>query len=157
VSASAQAPWSDERLLTFEVAGALYALPIGGVLEVIEPAPLACIPTLPPALVGVANYHGDALPVLRSSALLDVAQAELPPPQHVLVLVDRPSGAARLGLPVDRVFGLVDGAAAVARGADPVAERRSLDGRVAHVLDPRRLVARAGEVIERSLVRDDRS
>ena len=50
--------------------------------------------------------------------------------------------------------GVVDGAAAASQGPDPIAERRSIDGRVANVLDPKRLVARAREVIERALGQD---
>ena len=41
---------SADRLLTFELGGMLYALPISGVLEVAEALELACVPTLPPSL-----------------------------------------------------------------------------------------------------------
>ena len=143
--------WSDERLLTFEVGATLYALPIAGVLEVIEAEPVACIPMLPPTVAGVTNYHGDALPVMRRSSLLDVDESVLPEPEQVLVLNDRGGSTARLGLPVDRVLGLIDGAAAASTDEDPVAERRHLNGRVANILDPVRLVAKASEVIERTL------
>ena len=145
--------WSDDRLLTFEVGDSLYALPIAGVLEVVEIERVSCIPTLPKSVGGVSNYHGDALPVLRRSALFDVDEEGLPEPQQVLVLVDGPRRAASacLGLPVDRVLGLVEGTAAPASGPDPVSERRPMDGRLANVLDPVRLVALASEVIERSL------
>ena len=44
-------------------------------------------------------------------------------------------------MPVDRVLGLVDGVGVAARGADPVAERRPIGGRVVSVIDPQRLVA----------------
>ena len=40
---------------------------------------------------------------------------------------------------------------------DPVAERRSVDGRIVFVLDPLRLVARAGQLIENSFGRSDPS
>jgi chemotaxis signal transduction protein len=155
VSASAVASNCAERLLTFEVGASLYAMPIAGVIEVAEVGCLACIPSLPLHIGGVVNHRGDALPVLRRSSLLEVDEADLPAPNHVLVVTDRPTGGACLGLPVDRVVGLVDGGAAVARGPDPVAERRPIDGRVASVLDPARLIARAREVIERSLVRSE--
>jgi len=155
VSASSVASTCAERLLLFEVGGSRYALPIAGVIEVAEVARLACIPSLPVRVGGVVNHRGDALPVLRRSALLDVDEAALPEPTHLLVVSDRPTGGARLGLPVDRIVGLVDGTAAVARGAQTVAERRPIDGRVTSVLDPQRLVARAQEVIERSLVRSE--
>jgi chemotaxis signal transduction protein len=146
---------SHGRLLAFELAGGLYALPIACVVEVGEVEPLACVPTLPPALGGVMNHHGDALPVLRPEALLGVERSQLPEPSHVLAITARPSGSARLGLPVDRIAGLVPGEGATARGADPVAERRALDGRVLFVLDAQRLVARALDVIEGSLGRSE--
>jgi chemotaxis signal transduction protein len=138
----------QERLLSFEVGGASYALPIAGVLEVAEVGPLACVPTLHPGVAGVVNHHGDALPLVDRSVLLDLGPGALPAPQQVLVICARGDGP-RLGLPVDRVCGLVDGC-----GADPapelVAERRSLDGRVLNVLDPEQLVVRARQVIERA-------
>ena len=143
----------DGRLLTFEVGAAVYALPVSGVLEVTEVDAEGCIPTLTPRIGGVVNYHGNALPLIRRSALFDVEEDQLPRPQRVLVVSDRATGSARLGVPVDRVLGLVDGPGAVARGSDPIAERRPIGGRVANVLDPEQLVARAREVIEQSLAR----
>ncbi len=144
---------SDERLLTFEVGGAIYALPIGGVLEVAEVGTVACVPSLAPGLGGVINYHGDALPVLERSVLLDLEEGELAEPEHVLVISGVSGRSAQLGLPVDRVLGLVAGSAPVAHGPDPVAARRPIGGRVAGVLDPERLVARAREVIDGALAR----
>jgi purine-binding chemotaxis protein CheW len=155
IAHGADAAGGLDRLLTFEVGDAMYALPIASVREVAEVGDTACIPTLAPEVGGVINHHGDALPVFRRSALLDLREAELPPPEHVLVVSDPATGAARLGLPVDRVLGLVDGAGRGAPGEGAVAERRPIDGRIANVLDPRRLVARAREVIERSPERRD--
>ncbi len=146
---------NERRLLSFEVGGARYALPISGVIEVAEFGSLACIPTLPLEIGGVINHRGDALPVVRHGSLLDVERAESSDPTHRLVVTDRPTGGTRLGLPVDRVVGLVDGDPAVGSGSDPVVERRPIDGRVAGVIDPQRLVARARELIERSLVRSE--
>ena len=142
-----------ERLLTFEVGGSVYALPIASVVEVSEADTLSSIPTVALATAGVMNHHGDALPVVKRSALLDVEEAELPEPAHVLVITSRANGGAQLGMPVDRIVGLVDGAGAISPGADPVAERRPVDGRVVFVLDPRRLIGRAEEAIENSLHR----
>jgi chemotaxis signal transduction protein len=153
VSAPAAVDIAEGRLLTFEVGGSLYALPIGCVVEVADAGALACIPTLPPETAGVLNYHGDALPVLLRSTLLDLAEQELPEPSHVLVLTPRPTGGARLGLFVDRIAGIVSGRGARSSGPEPVAERRSIDGRVVFVLDPERLVARAGDAIRDSLER----
>jgi chemotaxis signal transduction protein len=151
VSGSTRPTAIEQRLLTFEVAGGVYALPIACVVEVSEVQPLACIPTLAVGVAGVMNHHGDALPVLSGRTLLEVEADGEEDPDHILVVARRSTGGARLGMPVDRVLGLVDGAGAAARGSDPVAERRPIDGRVVSVIDPQRLVARAKEVIERSL------
>lgn len=145
----------EQRLLTFEVGREVYGLPIACVVEVAEVEPLACIPTLPASVGGVVNHHGDALPVLHRTALLGADAAELRPATHVVVMMAGPSGGVRFGMPVDRIAGLVDGAAAIARGADPVAERRSVGGRLVCVLDPQRLAERAREVIERSIGRGE--
>jgi len=147
---------SQNRLLTFEIGSSLFALPIEGVHEVAEIAELACIPTLPRDVAGVINYRGDALPVVRRERLLEPGAGALDAPQHVLVISDRPSSPPCLGLEVDRVLGLVDGQPARAqRGSDPVAERRSHDGRLLQVVDPPRLVARARKVIEDALARGE--
>jgi chemotaxis signal transduction protein len=144
-----------DRLLTFEVGEALYALPIAAVLEVAEVSAIACIPTLSRDVGGVVNHHGDALPVIRRSSLFDVEQSELPEPAHLLVVADLPWGGPHLGLPVDRVVGLAQGQGAKSRGPHPVAERRPIDGRLAGILDPQRLVERAREVIEDSQERSE--
>ena len=79
----------QDRLLAFEVAGSLYALPIGCVVEVAEVAPLACIPTLPERVGGVMNHHGDALPVIQRGVLLGVDEDSLAEPAHVLAVTAR--------------------------------------------------------------------
>jgi chemotaxis signal transduction protein len=140
-----------ERLLTFEIAGSLFAMPIAGVLEVTARAGSACIPTVSRDTACVMNYRGDALPVVRRERLLPVGPAAAGAPEHVLVVTDRKSPAPRFGLDVDRVLGLVDGDCPPARDGSVVAERRPLDGRLAVVLDPARLVARARQVVEGAL------
>ena len=144
---------SSQRLLTFAVGGGIYALPIASVLEVSDVGGSACIPTVPPGVAWVINHHGDALPVVRSSVLLDLAESSVPAPEHLLVIAARSDSAPSLGMPVDRILGLVAGAGAISRDHEPIAERRPLDGRVANVLDAERLVAKAREVIERTLGR----
>ena len=155
MSASVENLRAEDRLLTFEVAGDLYAIPIAGVLEVADAGRVTCIPTLPTRIGGVINHHGDALPVLNCSSLFEVNESELGEPSSVLVISERAGESARLGIPIDRVLGLVDGAAAAMSGAKAVAERRSIQGRVASVLDPSRLVSQARDVIESSLGRRD--
>jgi chemotaxis signal transduction protein len=146
---------SSERLLTFAVGGGIYALPIASVLEVAEVGARACIPTVPSDVAWVMNYHGDALPVVRSSVLFDLAEASVPAPEHVLVITARSTSTPGFGLPVDRILGLVAGPGALAHDHEPIAERRPIDGRVANVLDAQRLVAKAQEVIEQALGRGE--
>ena len=145
----------QERLLTFEVGGSIYALPISCVLEVTDVGTMACIPMFSPKMAGAVNLHGDALPVMRRGALLEVEEADLPEPGHILVITAGSTGGPRLGMPVDRIVGLVDGPGAFSDGPDAIAERRQIDDRVVSILDPQRLMARAQEHIERSLTRAD--
>jgi chemotaxis signal transduction protein len=139
-----------DRLLTFELAGSLFALPVAAVLEVADAEPLAAVPTLPISVGGVVNHHGDAVPVLSQSALLDVAASPAAPAQLVIVSGGAEGEGLRLGLPVDRVIGLAPGRPAQSRDRDPVAERRNQGGRMLCVIDPQRLVARAHELIATS-------
>jgi chemotaxis signal transduction protein len=144
------APDQTERLLAFEMAGALYALPIADVVEVTEVGPLSAVPMLPLAIGGVVNHHGDALLVLDGPTLLERPPGEARP-THLLVLARDPDDPARFGVPVEGIRGLVEGAAAPARGASPVAQLRPVGGRLMHVLDPRRLLERAQATVERSM------
>jgi chemotaxis signal transduction protein len=138
------------RLLAFEVAGGLYALPIAEVAEVAEVGPLSAVPMLPRSIGGVVNHHGDALLVVDGCVLLErpsaAAQAT-----HLLILARDPDDPDRFGLPVDRIHGLVEGPPLVAQGPSPIAARRPEGDRLLHVLDPRRLFERAVATIERSM------
>jgi hypothetical protein len=139
----------ESRMLAFELGGALFALPISGVVEVAESARIAPVPMLPRTSFGVVNHHGDALPVVFGGGLLDFAGASAP--TRLLVLAGDADDPDRYGLPVDRIVGLLPGEAKVARGENPVAERRQHEGRVMSVIDPRRLLACALARVEESL------
>jgi chemotaxis signal transduction protein len=142
---------SSDRLLVFEVAGTLYALPIADIAEVTEVGRIASVPTLRAAVGGVMIHHGDALPIVHRGALFDVGLEALPEPQNLLILGSSPDDANRLGLPVDSVLGLVEGDGGTAHGADAVVERRPIGGRPVNVLDPHRLLVQAVQVIEESV------
>ena len=146
---------SSDRLLVFEVGEALYALPIADITEVTEVGRIASVPSLRAAVGGVMNHHGDALPVVHRGALFEIGQGALSEPQNLLVLGRSPEDPSRLGLPVDSIIGLVDGAGGTANGADAVVERRPIGGRLVNVLDPQRLLMRAVQVIEESVVGAD--
>lgn len=138
------------RLLAFEVAGGLFALPIAEVAEVAEVGELAAVPMLPRSIGGVVNHHGDALFVMDGAVLLERTPADARP-THLLVLARDPDDPERFGLPVDRIHGLVDGPALAARGPGLVAARRPEGDRLLHVLDPRRLFERAVATVELSM------
>ncbi|MBW2229292.1 MAG: chemotaxis protein CheW [Deltaproteobacteria bacterium] len=157
----------DDRLLAFEVGTSAYALPIESVVEVAEADRVTCVPGMPADVAGVMNWHGDPLTLISSQLLLASAEggkdevtsgeedssvaAEGILRAQVLVLSDRADEPARLGMPVDRVLGLVPGGSRPGRAQSVVVERRPVDGRVVSVLDPQGLVARAVEVIERAV------
>jgi hypothetical protein len=84
--------------------------------------------------------------------LFEVPAERLGEPRHVLVLARSPEDRGALGIPIDRILGLVPGAGGTARGADAVVERRPIEGRVVSVLDARRLLERAAEAIEASVL-----
>lgn len=146
---------THERMLTFEIGSSLFAVSIAGVHEVAEMPELACVPTLAEDVAGVINYRGDALPVVRRERLLVPGEGALERPEHVLVIGERAGSAPVLGLCADRVLGLVDLDPPRPGGTGPVIEKRPLDGRVAHIVDPARLIARARKAIEESLARSE--
>jgi chemotaxis signal transduction protein len=137
----------ERRLVLFEVGAGAYALPISDVIEVTEWSPLAAIPMLPAATAGVINHHGDALPIVARDVLLEESVGDARP-AHVLVLGVAGAESGRLGVPVDRVLGLVDVPSGPPAGDGLVVERRPLRGRIVAVLDAARLLERAERVIE---------
>ena len=140
---------SEQRLLAFELGSTLFALPISSVVEVSESARIAPVPMLPRASFGVVNHHGDALPVVFGRALLEFAGESTP--ARLLVLAGDADDPERYGLPIDRILGLVAGEAKPALGQNPVAERRPHEGRLMNVIDSRRLLARALQLVEESV------
>lgn len=147
---SAVAARNVGRLLAFEVAGGLFALPIAEVAEVAEVGELAAVPMLARSIGGVVNHHGDALFVLDGAVLLE-RSPEASRSLHLLVLARDPDDPERFGLPVDRIHGLVDGPPVSARGPGLIAARRPEGDRLLHILDPRRLFEHAAATVERSM------
>ena len=147
---------AESRLLSFEAAGGLFALPISEVLEVSEATAIASIPTLERSRGGVMNHRGDALPVvslrllLGGGVLLDdpaTSAGELAE-KHLLVLAREDDLSPQLGLPVDGVRGFVSAPADSEKCDGVVKERFRLEGREVLVIDSRQLMARAKSVIE---------
>ncbi len=151
-----------DRLLTFVFEDVHYALPIDWVVEVAEKDRVTSVPSMAKPVGGVMNWHGEALPLVATELLLgrDRNEAGATPfgaattvgyaQEQVLVVAEKPGSSACLGMPVDRVIGFIDGGGGPDRrkGEGLVVQRRPIDGRIVHVLDPATLVARGGEVIE---------
>lgn len=186
MSATAFAVAGADRLLTFLFDGVRYAVPIAWVLEVAEKDRVTSVPSLALPIGGVMNWHGEALPLIATELLLgcDRDEAGATPfgaattvgyaQEQVLVLAEKPGSTACLGMPVDRVIGLVDDSEntiadtthvtatgeaggqvgkSMGRGGDGlIVERRPIDGRIVHVLSPAVLVARGGEVVESATI-----
>jgi len=152
----------SDRLLSFLFEDVRYALPIAWVVEVAEKDRVTSVPSLSLPVGGVMNWHGEALPLVATELLLgrDRDEAGATPfgaattvgysQEQVLVISASPGSGGRLGMPVDRVVGLVDGGGDSIRhpGEDLVVERRPVDGRIVHILDPVTLLARGEEVVE---------
>lgn len=151
-------PAGSDKLLAFEVSNCLYALPIEIVLEVAEADRATCVPGIRSDVAGVMNWNGDPLPLVASDLVLcggdpsgreGAAGSVLR--DQILVLSDPGDETPRIGLPVDRVQGLITGRAAATRASTLIVERREVGGRIVAILDPRQLVERAGEIIERAV------
>ena len=151
-----------DGLLRFLFEDVHYALPIAWVVEVAEKTTVTSVPSLALPIGAVMNWQGEALPLVATELLLggDRAEAGATPfgaattvgyaQEQILVLSGAPGATARLGIPVDRVVGLVEeGETQKHRsGESVIAERRPVDGRIVHILDPATLVARGREVID---------
>jgi chemotaxis signal transduction protein len=156
-------PQSDaDRQLMFLFGDVRYAMPIAWVVEVAEKARVTSVPSLALPVGGVMNWNGEALPVVATELLLgrEGDEAGATPfgaativgyaQEQVLVISASPGSPARMGMPVDRVIGLMDGSIeqALKQSGQMIVERRPVEGRLVHILDPEALVARGEEVIE---------
>ncbi len=153
-----ETPIGSDKLLAFEVSNCLYALPIEVVLEVAEADRVTCVPGVRSDVAGVMNWNGDPLPLVASDLILCGGERPLTTissgnvlRDQILVLSDRGEESPRIGMPVDRVQGLITGRTSATRASTLIVERREVGGRIVAILDPRLLVERAGEIIERAV------
>lgn len=145
-------PRSDRQgpltLVTFEVAGHTFALPLDDVLEVIRPPALVRLPLGPPSLEGLAQREGVAMVVIGLRRIL-AAAGDMTTTARVVVV--RHQGQP-VGLLIDRMTGLAtvphDWVEAVAAdgqaetGVDPALLRGILREPAALLLDPAALIDR---------------
>ncbi len=138
------------KVLAFEVAGGLFALPVGEILEVADLGERSFVPMLAPEIAAVTTHRGDALPVVDARVVLDLGPAPLEPPRQLLVLGRNPDEPGSLGLPVERVLGLAPAPRGPRGAAGPVRTRGTFDGRVLRLLDADALLSAARGAIVRA-------
>ena len=63
------------NLLTFQLEGTAYALPLDAVAEVLPAPPVRAVPAAPPCVLGVAEAGGRVVAVLDLGYLLEVPDA----------------------------------------------------------------------------------
>ena len=96
-------------VLTFQVDGSPYAVPVARVIEVIPRVGLRPVPHAPRCLLGLLRYRGAAVPVVDLGLLLGrAACVERLDTRILLVRADPGGGVERLGLVAERVNDLVE-------------------------------------------------
>lgn len=95
---------SDElQLVSFEVAGQEYALPIHSVQEIVQlPERFTRVPKAAPSVVGVMNLRSRLLPIVSLRSLFGLDVGELAEHNRVVV-VSLDGGAMSVGVVMDRV------------------------------------------------------
>lgn len=97
---SKQRPDPEKSLVGFSVGNVHYAVPIGCVREIINPAEVTRLPHAPAVVVGVADHRGEVVPVIDLRIRFGVQSIE-DARRTKWILVD--VGGMTIGLVVDRV------------------------------------------------------
>jgi purine-binding chemotaxis protein CheW len=126
------------NVIVFTIGAVRYALELRWVREVVNLGFVTSVPTAPAALGGVCNLHGAILPVLDVGVLLDGVPG-LPARQGDGALVVETEGLV-CALRVDQV----DHVASLHETSGTVTDAT---GRALLLLDPRRLIGRALELV----------
>ena len=126
------------NVIVFSLGAVRYALELRWVREVVSLGFITNVPTAPAAVSGVCNLHGTILPVLDVAGLLD---QECGPPAR------QGDGALVIeleGLIVALRIDQLDHVASLHEAGDNVVDAA---GRPLTLLDPARLLRRAGELV----------
>jgi len=133
--------------IVFMAGGAVFAVDLPRVAEIIEPERWAGIPRPAPWIEGLLYHHGEALAIVNAGALLEGN----PTPRGGAASVIRMSDPRlRVGLLVDRVVGTwrKGPAEAPPAGAPFVAGVWEREGRVVNLLDADALLARVTKAFQ---------
>jgi purine-binding chemotaxis protein CheW len=155
----------SKSLVAFLVGEVKYALPIGAVREITKPLPMVELPHAPPAVVGVAEYRGEVIPVV--DLRMRFGQPATAPTRKTKWIVAMVS-TRTLALVVDavtEVFGTAGGdlrrvpmlgSGDEARGIAGVTSRDGLvfvldTARLAELTEPLAVAGRIGAVVRTSI------
>jgi purine-binding chemotaxis protein CheW len=99
----------SKSLVGFLIGDVSYAVPIATVREISRPLEVVALPHAPPAVIGVANYRGEVIPVVDMRArfgLSQVAQNPTSAPKAKWIIVAVEAGFVALAVDaVTDVFG----------------------------------------------------
>jgi purine-binding chemotaxis protein CheW len=147
VSAADTDTGDSAEILVFEVAGQRYGLWAGDVRELLRAVAIVPLPQAPPAILGVIDLRGRAVPVLDLRRRFGLPPRELDPAEHLIIAA---AGPRLVGLRVDRAIELtrldraqLDDGAAVVPGAPYVAGLARLAGGLAIIHDLRTFLSAA--------------
>lgn len=95
--------------LTFQVAGAEYALPLRSIREIVECPAITHVPSTPPSIRGLFNLRGAVLPAIDLSARFGFGATTIQP-RTCLILVDveLDDDRVRVGILADAVTEVVE-------------------------------------------------
>lgn len=111
-----ESPTTTEMLVTFEVAGQEFALPLGAVQEILPaPAEITAVARSEAAVLGITAVRSRLLPLLSLRNLLGFAAAEIVDDRSKVVVLK--FGDSQVGLVADRARAVI---AADSRLVDPV-------------------------------------
>ncbi len=139
-------------LVAFEVGGAVYALDIARVREILRPLAFEVLPHAPPMLVGVFDHRGDVVPLIDLRVRFEVPARESTRETR-WIIVDR--GPRLCALVVDRVNEVFPASEASERDVPELGPGAQLRGitaayfhqkRLLFVVDPDRVTDVAGEL-----------
>jgi purine-binding chemotaxis protein CheW len=94
-----------EQHVVFSLAGNLYTVPIGNVMEIGHPPNTTPVPNVPPWLSGVTNLRGDIVSVVDLRAFLGIPTAAVGNPTRMLVVRTADEDLV-LGFIVDSIRGI---------------------------------------------------
>lgn len=95
----------SNQVVTFETDGALYAVPVDRVQEILDMRETAIMPNAPDHLLGIIDLRGENIPVVDLRCVLGLGPAENTPLTRIIVCrINQTIGEIVVGLRTDRVI-----------------------------------------------------